>query len=65
MAKRKKVETLSAIGETLLALLHQLTGKPGIKPSEAKGLIQELERIQKLEPKLEVPASDPDEPIAF
>lgn len=57
----KRVETLSAVGETLLALLRQLTGKPGVKPSEAEGLIRELERIRRVEQK----TADQKEPIPF
>lgn len=43
----RQIENLEAIGETLLALLRQLTGEPGIKPSEAEGLIRELNKLKK------------------
>lgn len=35
-----RIDQLDGIGETLLALLRQLTGDPGIKPSEAGDLMK-------------------------
>lgn len=35
-----RIDRLDGIGETLLALLRQLTGEPGIMPSEAPDLMK-------------------------
>ena len=42
----ERIERLDAIGETLLALLRQLTGKPEMKASESEGLIREVARLE-------------------
>nr|DAO35520.1 MAG TPA: hypothetical protein [Caudoviricetes sp.] len=48
----ERIERLDAIGETLLALLRQMTGKPDLKPSESEGLLREVKRLEE----------DPDRP---
>lgn len=40
-----RIERLDGIGESLLALLRQLTGEPGINPSEAADLMKVVRKI--------------------
>ena len=49
-----RIDRLDGIGETLLALLRQLTGDPGIKPSEAPDLMKLVkEHDEKLQKEME------------
>lgn len=52
LTNEERIERLDAIGETLLALLRQMTGKPDLKPSESEGLLREVKRLEE----------DPDRP---
>lgn len=44
-----RIDRLDGIGETLLALLRQLTGDPGIKPSEAPDLMELVKKYDEEE----------------
>ena len=46
MSNEERIERLDAIGEVLLALLRQLTGRPEMKPSDAEGLIREIQKLE-------------------
>ena len=46
-----RVNKLDGIGEALLALLRQLTGDPGIKPSEAPDLMKLIKEHEEKEKK--------------
>lgn len=49
-----RIDQLDGIGETLLAMLRQLTGDPGIKPSEAGDLMKLVnEHEEKLKKEME------------
>lgn len=44
-----RIDRLDGIGETLLALLRQLTGDPGINPSEAPDLMELVKKYDEEE----------------
>lgn len=44
-----RIDRLDGIGETLLALLRQLTGDPGINPSEAPDLMKLVKKYDEEE----------------
>ena len=46
-----RIDQLDGIGETLLAMLRQLTGDPGINPSEAPDLMKLINEHEEKEKK--------------